>query len=153
MVLIPCKGEIFHRPRPDTSPQASHRKSTDKMTLYTGEMPQSPGCSIAFLWGEGITSRYEILAFAGLARRNDRRTTHGEADIMPADSEPSPVWLRVCAWCGIVLQEDGQPLASAAISAMTTHGICPICRDAFIGAATGERTTPQRDGPATSETA
>lgn len=75
-----------------------------------------------------------------------------EPDIMPADSEPSPVWVRVCAWCGILLPGEGQPQDSGAGPALTTHGICPSCRDAFIGAVIAERATPKRDSPAASET-
>lgn len=58
---------------PRAPPQASHRKSTDKMVLCTGKMPLSPGCSIAFLGRGGIPSRQNIHAFCRTLQREQAR--------------------------------------------------------------------------------
>jgi len=53
---------------------------------------------------------------------------------MVAGSDASPVWIRVCAWCGVVLPGPEPGPESAAVRPITTHGICPPCRDAFLRA-------------------
>jgi hypothetical protein len=66
---------------------------------------------------------------------------------MPADSEPSKIWIRVCAWCRMVLSGENQSQDPAVGSSMTTHGICPSCRDEFIRAVTAGRAATSPDGP------
>jgi hypothetical protein len=51
---------------------------------------------------------------------------------MASSAESSPAWIRVCAWCGVVLSGPEPGPASAAVRPVTTHGICPPCLDAFL---------------------
>jgi hypothetical protein len=69
---------------------------------------------------------------------------------MAADSGTSPIWIRVCAWCGLSLPGDGampEPAARSSIS----HGICPACRDEFIRAVLADTTGIRSAGPPTTE--
>ena len=60
---------------------------------------------------------------------------------MGPSAESSLAWIRVCAWCGVVLPGPEPGPESAAVRPVTTHGICPPCRDAFLRA-------PFDEGPA-----
>lgn len=64
-----------------------------------------------------------------------------EGNVMVAGSDSSPGWIRVCAWCGVLLPGAEPQPKSAAVQPVTTHGICPPCRDAFLRA-------PFDEGPA-----
>ncbi len=66
---------------------------------------------------------------------------------MPADSGYSPVWMRVCAWCGIILPGDDVTPGPTSVSPRITHGICPDCRDEFIRAVAAERAAIRPAGP------
>ncbi len=70
---------------------------------------------------------------------------------MPADSEPLPQWIGVCAWCGVSLPAGDAPAGPAGGSRGTTHGICPRCRDAFIRALSAHRTSGQAEMPPVGE--
>jgi len=51
---------------------------------------------------------------------------------MPADPGSFVKWIRVCAWCGVLLPEhEGSPRERDS-SAVVTHGICPTCLDAWL---------------------
>lgn len=71
---------------------------------------------------------------------------------MLAGSGPSPNWISVCAWCGIVLPGEEGPQDPMAGSSQTTHGICPSCREAFLRAVIAERAATGSDGPSPGET-
>ncbi len=71
---------------------------------------------------------------------------------MSAGSGPSPNWIRVCAWCGIVLPGEEGSRDPAAGSPQRTHGICPSCREAFLRAAVAARAATESDGPSPGET-
>jgi hypothetical protein len=66
---------------------------------------------------------------------------------MPASSGSPPVWMRVCAWCGISLAGDAMTPESPGGSALVTHGICPGCREEFIRAVAVEKEAAQSAGP------
>jgi hypothetical protein len=66
---------------------------------------------------------------------------------MPAGSGPPPVWMRVCAWCGISLAEDGMTPKPPGGSAIVTHGICPVCREEFIRAVADENEAVESSAP------
>ena len=51
---------------------------------------------------------------------------------MQADSGSFPKWVRMCAWCGVLLPERDGTLRERDPSAVITHGICPACRDAWV---------------------
>lgn len=51
---------------------------------------------------------------------------------MPADSGCLPKWIRMCAWCGVLLPERDGSLRERDSSAVVTHGICPTCLDAWL---------------------
>jgi hypothetical protein len=68
-------------------------------------------------------------------------------DAMPAGSGSPPVWLRVCAWCGISLAGDAMTPESPGGSALVTHGICPGCREEFIRAVAAEKEAARSAGP------
>jgi len=74
-----------------------------------------------------------------------------EEDVMPADSGSSPIWIRVCAWCGISLPGGDATPEPAGNSLLVTHGICPGCRDEFIRAVAEERAAARVAGSPTSE--
>lgn len=69
-----------------------------------------------------------------------------EEDVMSADSEPSSVWMRVCAWCGIILPGDEVTPGPAGGLPLITHGICPVCRDEFIRAVAAEKASARPSG-------
>jgi hypothetical protein len=71
---------------------------------------------------------------------------------MPADSGFSPVWMRVCAWCGIILPGDDLASEFAGGPPRITHGICPECRDELIRAVAAERAARTLAGPSGSGT-
>jgi len=51
---------------------------------------------------------------------------------MQADSGSFPKWVRMCAWCGVLLPESDGTLRERYSPAVITHGICPACRDAWF---------------------
>ncbi len=51
---------------------------------------------------------------------------------MQADSGSFPKWVRMCAWCGVLMPESDGTLRERDPSAIFTHGICPACRDAGV---------------------
>jgi len=51
---------------------------------------------------------------------------------MQADSGSFPKWVRMCAWCGMMLPEADGTLRERDPSAVITHGICPACRDTWV---------------------
>jgi hypothetical protein len=51
---------------------------------------------------------------------------------MPADSGSFPNWVRMCAWCGVLLPERDGTLRERDSSTVITHGICPTCLDAWV---------------------
>ena len=72
---------------------------------------------------------------------------------MEAESEPLPIWIQVCAWCGVSLQAGDALPAPATGTPATTHGICPSCRDEFIRALTAEWAASRPAKPSAGETA
>ena len=72
-----------------------------------------------------------------------------ERNAMGPSAESSPAWIRVCAWCGVVLPGPEPGPKSAAVRPVTTHGICPPCRDAFLRAPfdEGPASRPDATGP------
>lgn len=72
---------------------------------------------------------------------------------MPANSDSSSIFIRVCAWCGITLSGDETVLGSVARTRLLSHGICPACRDAFIREAAAQRMTAQQVQPPKDEAA
>ena len=60
---------------------------------------------------------------------------------MLADSGPSTIWIRVCAWCGINLPGDEVTPEPAGSIPRITHGICPDCCDKLIRTTAAERAT------------
>jgi hypothetical protein len=51
---------------------------------------------------------------------------------MQANSGSFPKWVRLCAWCGVLLPEPDGTLRERDPSAAITHGICPVCREAWV---------------------
>ncbi len=64
---------------------------------------------------------------------------------MVAGSDASPVWIRVCAWCGVLLPGPEPGPESGAVRPVTTHGICQPCRDAFLRAPFDDAPTNRPD--------
>lgn len=69
---------------------------------------------------------------------------------MAADSGTPPTWIRVCAWCDLSLPGDGAVPAPAGRSSIS-HGICPACRDEFIGRVLAEKAGTPSPGPAVTD--
>jgi hypothetical protein len=53
-------------------------------------------------------------------------------DAMPADSGSFPNWVRICAWCGVLLPEHDGTVRECDSSTVITHGICPSCLEAWV---------------------
>lgn len=72
---------------------------------------------------------------------------------MTAESEPSPGWIQVCAWCGISLPERETRPSPPVDTPNTTHGICPSCRDEFVRALVAEWAAARPANPSAGEAA
>ena len=106
----------------------------------------SPGCSIASP-GQGEIGYQNTLIppQIGQLQRHPIDSLILEGNEMVAGSDASPVWIRVCAWCGVVLPGPEPRPESAAVRPVTTHGICLPCRDAFLRAPFDEGPTARPD--------
>lgn len=71
---------------------------------------------------------------------------------MSTESEHLPIWIQVCAWCGISLPV-GDTAPPAAGRSSVTHGICPNCREEFIRALAAEWAAARPAKPSADETA
>jgi len=132
-----------------TPPHPFHRKSTKKSWLFTKENAMSPGCSIAFPGRRGVAYATLIPPQIGQLQKHPIDPLILEGTLMVAGSNASPAWIRVCAWCGVVLPGPEPGPESAAVRPVTTHGICPPCRDAFLRAPfdEGPASRPDATGP------
>jgi hypothetical protein len=70
---------------------------------------------------------------------------------MTADSEPSPIWIRLCAWCGNPLPGEEKAQDPITPLSILTHGICQMCRDAFFRGLATDRPRTDIDSPPAGE--